>query len=79
MMLLDLHMPILTGFDVLEWLQCHPFTPKPVLIVLTASSNPADIERALSLGVAEYRVKPSNSERLVPMLRELHARWLAPG
>lgn len=76
MILLDLNMPILTGFDVLEWLQCHPVKSKVIVVVLTASSNTADIDRAMSLGAADYRVKPNNSARLVPLLRELEARWL---
>jgi DNA-binding response OmpR family regulator len=75
LVLLDLNMPILTGFHVLEWLQRHP-TSKAVVIVLTASSNPTDIEKVMSLGTAEYRVKPINSAHLVPILRELQARWL---
>jgi CheY-like chemotaxis protein len=78
LMLLDLSMPVLTGFDVLEWLRGHPPTSEVVVIVLTASSNPADIERAMALGAADYRVKPSNSAHLVQILRELRARWLGP-
>lgn len=78
LVLLDLNMPMLTGFQVLEWLQRHPGAPKVVVTVLTASSNPADIARALSLGAADYRVKPTNSAHLVTMLREFQARWLSP-
>ena len=78
LVLLDLNMPLLSGFQVLEWLQHHPAS-NVVAIVLTASSNPNDVERAMSLGAADYRVKPTNSAHLVPIFRELHARWLAPG
>lgn len=78
LVLLDLNMPVLTGFQVLEWLQCDPAAPRVVVVVLTASSNPADIERAMSLGAADYRVKPSNFAHLIPILRELQARWLGP-
>src|SRR5512142_3278835 len=69
LVLLDLNMPRLTGFQVLEWLQRDPGAPKVVVIVLTASSNPADIARARSLGAADYRVKPTNSAHLVPIFR----------
>ena len=77
LVLLDLNLPLLTGFHVLEWLQRHPAS-KVVVIVLTASSNPADLEKAMSLGAADYWLKPTNSAHLVPMFREMQARWLAP-
>lgn len=78
LVLLDLNMPVMTGFQVLEWLQRHPAAPKVVVTVLTASSDPADMDRAMFLGAADYRIKPSNSARLAPILRELNARWLTP-
>ena len=78
LVLIDLNLPILTGFDVLEWLQRQPRAGKltPV-VVLTASSNPVDIQKAAALGAVDYRVKPTNAANLVIILRELQARWLA--
>jgi CheY-like chemotaxis protein len=77
LVLLDLSLPFVGGMDVLSWLQQQPFAGELVVVVLTASTNPSDIEKAVALGAAEYQVKPSNGLQLVPLLREVAARWLA--
>lgn len=71
-------MPVLSGLEVLEWLQHWSEAREFVVVVLTSSPDPSDIERARSLGADDYRVKPSNAADLTPMLLELQARWLAP-
>lgn len=76
LVLLDLNMPLLTGMEVLGWLQHQPFARELVVVVLTASADPSDIEKAAALGAAEYRIKPTNGLDLIPMLRDLAARWL---
>jgi CheY-like chemotaxis protein len=79
LLLLDVGMPVLSGLEVLEWLQHCPTAREFVVVVLTSSADPSDIERARSLGADDYRIKPSNAADLTPMLLELQARWLAPG
>lgn len=78
LLLLDLGMPVLSGLEVLEWLQHRPVARDFLVVVLTSSADPSDVERVTSLGADEYRLKPSNAAGLVPMLLELQARWLAP-
>lgn len=78
LLLLDLGMPVLSGLEVLEWLQHWPTARDFLVVVLTSSSDPSDIDRAKSLGADDYRLKPSNAADLTPMLLELQARWLAP-
>jgi CheY-like chemotaxis protein len=69
---LDLKMPVMSGFDVLEWLACSKVNPRPRIIVLSGSNDQVDRERALSLGATEYLVKPITPE----MLKENVAREL---
>jgi CheY-like chemotaxis protein len=57
-MFLDLKMPILNGFEVLEWLQVQPFATQIKVIVLSGSEQQSDKERATRLGAADYLVKP---------------------
>ena len=52
LVVLDVMMPVLDGWGVLEQLRARPRRP-PVLIVSAKSAN-ADVERASSLGVAAY-------------------------
>lgn len=57
LILLDVMMPKVSGFDVLDILRNTPETASTKVIMLTALSQPADRERAQSLGVNDYLVK----------------------
>jgi CheY-like chemotaxis protein len=76
LMLLDLQMPRLNGFEVLAIVRNNlQFTRLPV-IVLTNSENPSDIKRAYELGATSYFRKPDSIEGLDEMIHVLHAYWL---
>lgn len=68
---LDLKMPALTGFEVLEWIRDHPFDPPLDVAVLSGSEHAADVARAASLGASGYYVKPISIEKL----RARFAAW----
>lgn len=76
LLLLDLKMPRLDGFDVLAWLSTRPDLKDLPVIVLSSSSHEADMIKARQLGADDYQVKPPDFMTLVQLLRELHARWL---
>ncbi len=57
MVLLDVMMPKVSGFDVLDILRNTPETANLKIIMLTALSQESDKARAESLGVDEYLVK----------------------
>ena len=57
LILLDVMMPKISGFDVLDILRNTPETSNIHVIMLTALSQPKDKERAESLGVDDYLVK----------------------
>lgn len=76
LLLLDLKMPRMDGFEVLSAVrQRLGFTQLPV-IVLTHSDNPADVKRAYELGATSYFRKPDSLEGLDEMIHVLHAYWL---
>lgn len=56
-MLLDLIMPGMDGFTVLENVRKNNWIPNAIIIVLTNQSEPSDIDRAKKLGVHGYIVK----------------------
>jgi len=75
LVLLDLKMPKLTGFDVLTWLQNHPELAASIpVVVLTGSIHPEDIANAKKLGAVGYEVKPVNFAQLVSMAETLRFR-----
>ena len=57
LVLLDVMMPKVSGFDVLDILRSTPATANLKVIMLTALSQEADKKRAMELGVDDYLVK----------------------
>lgn len=79
LVLLDLNMPFINGFDVLEWLRTQPLLKGIPVVVLTSSPLPSDRQKAMTLGATDYQVKPNNGEELVSLLRGLPARVIGNG
>ena len=76
LVLLDLNMPGLNGFQVLEWLRGRtPFDRIPVIVV-SGSDQPVDINRALALGAVRYLVKPHKMTDMVQLVRGIEKFWL---
>ena len=76
LLLLDLKMPLMDGFDVLVWLRTHhQFDTLPV-VILTASKLEDDVHKSRELGVYDYRVKPHVFEDLVRLLDDVRKCWL---
>lgn len=71
---LDLKMPSVSGFEVLEWIQAHPFVPPLEVVVLSGSEHANDIERALALGASGYHVKPLSPTQLRARFSAWHER-----
>lgn len=57
LILLDVMMPKVSGFDVLDILRNTPETSGMKIIMLTALSQESDKERAKALGVDDYLIK----------------------
>ncbi len=57
LIILDVMMPRISGFDVLDILRSTPETAHTKVIMMTALSEQADKDRGKSLGVDEYLVK----------------------
>ena len=65
LLMLDIHLPDLNGFELLQKLKTHPqLKPIPVVIV-TADANPASVMRGLALGADGYITKPFDHAALV--------------
>jgi CheY-like chemotaxis protein len=74
----DLKMPRMDGFDVLKWLQ-EPHRRKGLPVVVLSSSNTeSDVAKALALGASAYRVKAPDFYELIRLAEELRESWLEP-
>lgn len=76
LLLLDLKMPRVNGFDVLSWLAHRPDLKEIFVVVLSSSCHDEDIRRAKGLGAHDFRTKPSEFGHLVELIRDVQRCWL---
>jgi CheY-like chemotaxis protein len=76
LVLLDLKLPQLMGMEVLKWLRAKPELNSVVVLVLTSSSNPTEIDMAYGLGANAYLVKPSSFQELQVLAQAIRDFWL---
>jgi len=75
LILLDIMMPDLDGYEVIKHLKADPVTQDIPVIFLTALHNPEDIVKGFKLGASDYVSKPFNHEELIT--RVTHHIYLA--
>ena len=77
LVVLDLMLPGMSGFDVLERLRAEPATSHIAVLTLTARREEPDRVRGLTLGADDYLTKPFSPQELTlrvgAILRRLHA------
>lgn len=66
--LLDLRMPIINGFDFIRAVRNMIGMDKVRIVIVTSSLNPDDMERAFELGVYYYLNKPLQADELAEVL-----------
>lgn len=77
LLVLDLNLPVRSGFEVLTWVRQQPRFSNLLVVILSSSNHTKDIDRAYSLGANSYFVKPSNVEKRMELVRTLQQKWLA--
>ena len=76
LILLDLKMPGMDGFDVLKWIRSREELAGISVIVLTSSDSLKDIQRAYRLGANSFIVKEIEFQDVVTMSKMLKEYWL---
>lgn len=77
LVLLDLKLPRRSGHEVLTWLRQQQGLKRLPVVVLTASEEMIDINRAYDLGANSYLVKPVSFDDLLNIVRMMHLYWIA--
>ena len=67
---LDIRMPVLDGFGVLDWAREHGVLQQTVVVMLTSSEEPEDVQAAFERGAQFYIPKEAKREKLDELLRE---------
>jgi len=83
LVLLDLKLPGMGGFEFLEWIRRQPGISGTRVVVLSSSDLMLDVNRAYQLGANSFLIKPVDFERFVEISRALNGYWVwltqAPG
>jgi DNA-binding response OmpR family regulator len=69
--ILDVNMPGMSGFEVLQRIRKDPVTTNTPVIMLTAMGSESDILRAYELGTNDYILKPFSAIQLVARVKTL--------
>jgi len=76
LLLLDLRMPRISGFEVLQWIRDqHTLRPLRV-IVLTSSRDLHDVNEAYQLGANSFLVKPTDFDNFRVLVQSLQCYWI---
>ena len=78
LILLDINMPGMDGFETLSRLRADEVLKGTAVVMCTGSTYDRDMERAETLGAAGYMVKPPSLEQLKPMMPNLSGLQLSP-
>jgi two-component system response regulator len=76
LVLLDLKLPRVEGLEVLARIKGDPRTRDVPVVILTSSREAPDLEKAYSLGVNSYVVKPVEFEQFIDAVSQLGVYWI---
>jgi DNA-binding response OmpR family regulator len=76
MVLLDLNLPQLPGFEVLKWMRDHSDFARTPVVVFSSSTREDDRVKAQELGASEFVSKPGSGLEFGEVLEGLRTRWM---
>ena len=74
-LLLDLTLPKMSGWEVLQWVRSNPQFKGLLVVVLTASLMATDLQRAYQMGANSFLAKPCRPEELQNLARGFPEHW----
>ena len=77
LMLLDINMPAMNGFEVLRRVKDHPQWRQIITVIFTTSMRPEDKTQADALGADSFLTKPMDNDDLRMVVRHFLKEWLS--
>lgn len=74
MILMDVMMPKMNGFEACEKLKSNPDTARIPIVMLTARGEQTNLEKGLALGATDYMSKPFSPQKLAELVIEILSR-----
>ncbi len=74
LVLLDIMMPRIDGYEVARTLRADPVTADLPIIMLSAKAQEEDIQKGMDVGVNEYITKPFSPDQLVSVVKDYLCR-----
>ena len=71
LILMDIGLPWINGFELAEMMKQHPDLKKLPLVFLSAQAEPEDYDKAREVGAADYIKKPFDIEKLKSVVAKL--------
>ncbi|SDT95313.1 Response regulator receiver domain-containing protein [Verrucomicrobium sp. GAS474] len=78
LILLDLNLPTVSGFDVLIWIRNQERLRHLPVLIFSSSGRIEDRVRAKDLGADDYALKPMSLAHFVGLAEEIVRQWLKP-
>lgn len=78
LVLVDLRLPGMHGFEVLQWIRQQPGMAGLAVVVITGMAAPGDAQHAEELGATAFLSKPFSFDQQVELARQIRAKWLRP-
>lgn len=76
LVLLDLNMPGMDGFEVLRWIRQQSHLRALRVVILSSSDDMRDVNKAYQLGANSFLIKPADFERFVELSMALNGYWM---
>ena len=76
LLLLDLNMPRMDGFKVLEWIREQPAYNSIQIVIFSSSDEARDVKRAHNLGANWYLVKPHSMDEMNELVGRFKKFWM---
>ena len=75
LVLLDFHMPLMSGAEVLTWIRNNEQLKKTPVVIMTSTADEWELKRATEAGADDYLRKPGDLTGMIRLVENLPVRW----